>query len=358
MLKKRRKAGIAAVLLAAVLVLAGAALFWRLAREEPKAAQEPAADADIELSAWLADWQWQAGLEDAGEIGSGLQGLQLFAVYFNQDGRLYFTEALREALPDIHEIAGDATESIGLTIVNDRINPDGTSVQKDAELVSKLIATEESRTRHIAEIMETMSSYHLDRIEIDYEKVKDEDWERLCLFYDELYDELQSAGKSLRIVLEPGAPLDSVSLPEGPEYVMMAYNLYGTHSGPGPKADYAMIRKLADKMARLPGDPVMAFSTGGFDWAESGEITSVTEQAAEKLAGGQGESLIRDDQSGALSFKYRDDKGLTHTVWYGDGQTMAGWIQAAGDQGITKIAIWKLGGLGQGTLDYFRAIPL
>ncbi|WP_409344172.1 hypothetical protein [Paenibacillus sp. MBLB4367] len=65
-------------------------------------------------------------------------------------------------------------------------------------------------------------------VEIDYEKIRDSDWSKVGIFYEELYRRLQAMGKTLRIVLEPRAPIERLTLPEGPVYVMMAYNLYGS----------------------------------------------------------------------------------------------------------------------------------
>lgn len=352
---KRRSMIMAAV--AVTVVLVGALILWFIGRESPGSKNNLQLEQDIppELSAWLVDWQWEAGLADVERLGGeGLAGLQLFAAYFDEADRLYFNNTMTEALPNLREMLGDGTAEVGLTIVNDRINRDGTSVPKDPELVSRLIATEESRGEHIRQIVETASAYDLKRIEIDYEKIKEVDWERLCLFYKELFKELKEAGISLRIVLEPRTPLKSIKLPEGPEYVMMAYNLYGTHSGPGPKADLSMIRKLADKMTLLPGDPVMAFSVGGFDWAESGDVTALTEIAAVRLAEKHGAVLQRDSKSGSLFFKYTDEEGEPHTVWYADQETIAGWIETAKKQGIYNISLWRLGELGDATLEYLR----
>src|SRR5690606_32889434 len=116
-------------------------------------------------------------------------------------------------------------------------------------------------------IVALVEAYDLDGVEIDYERIGDGDWDNMTAFIAALYQELSARGLSLRVVLEPRAPIERLSLPRGPVYVMMAYNLYGSHSGPGPKADDAFIRQLAKRMDRLPGSQNrIAFATGGFDW--------------------------------------------------------------------------------------------
>ncbi|WP_338463115.1 glycosyl hydrolase family 18 protein [Brevibacillus borstelensis] len=305
----------------------------------------------VELSAWLADWQWGDGLDEFRQITEGLTSLQAFAVYFDDKDNLHLTEELREALPQIVEASKQSSlVYVDLTIVNDVILGDGTSVQKDPALVTRLMATEQSRKKHIDNILAAVTKYDVRGVEIDYENIRSEDWDHVLAFYRELYERLRPLEKSLRIVLEPRAPIDKLKLPEGPVYVMMAYNLFGNHSGPGPKADHAFIADLARRMDKLPGEPFIAFAAGGFDWAESGKVASVTAEQAAELSQLSQEAPRRDAGSGSLYFHYTDDNNVKHTVWYADHVTLAQWIDDARQAGYEKIALWKLGGLGQETL--------
>lgn len=243
---------------------------------------------------------------------------------------------------------------VDLTVVNDRFTEDGLAVQKDSMLITRLMATPESRRAHIDDIVDTVSTYNFEGVEIDYEKVKDEDWDNVCAFYEELYQRLQQGGKPLRIVLGPRMPIEKLTLPEGPTYIMMAYNLYGTHSGPGPKADYAFIAKMGKKMDQLPGEHVMAFATGGFDWPESGKITALTEQEAAQLSMQSVKSPKRDQGSGAVYFDYIDSENRKHTVRYADARTLAQWMESEKKAGYYKIALWRMGGFEQATLDFLN----
>lgn len=309
----------------------------------------------LELSAWIVDWQWRSGLDDLGSIAENLASLQLFAAYFDDSDDLYFTEGMKEALPEVLEgIQSNERSHIYLTVVNDIWGKDGTAVQKDTKLITRLVATEESRNKHINDLLDIVDKYNLGGLELDYEKIDDKDWNVVLNLYTDLYQRLDEKGKSLRVILEPRTPIERLSLPEGPEYVMMAYNLYGTHSGTGPKADDAFIRELAGRMNQVPGNNVIAFATGGFDWVEEGMTTSVTEKRAENLAQ---ESMVlpkRDAESGSLYFGYQDVTGAQHTVWYADDVTLSQWIHVSQEAGYNKVALWRLGDLGEGTLLYLN----
>jgi len=305
----------------------------------------------LELSTWVVDWQWKSSIEDLREISKGLTSFQVFAAYFDESDSLYYTEQMQEALPRIFETAKQSgLTEVDLTLVNDLIKKDGTEVQKDSDMITRLMSTDKSREKHIEEILAAVMKYDFHGVEIDYEKIKDSDWDHVCAFYRELYQRLHAMDKSLRIVLESRMPIEKLQLPEGPAYVMMAYNLYGTHSGPGPKADLAFITKLAKRMDRLPGENIIALSAGGFDWAEQGKVTAVTEKRAAELSLQSVSSPKRDNASGSMYFDYIDDDHVRHTVWYADDVTISQWMSTLRQRGYYKIAIWRLGGLGQLTI--------
>lgn len=332
------------------IILFVTALFKGLADSSPQVQIKPT-DPKPELSTWVVDWQWKSGMDDLRSISSGLTRVQMFAAYFDEADHLYFTDTMNEALPALLDTMKETgLTDVDLTLVNDRLNQDGTEVQKDSELITRLMATDQSRSKHIDEIVDTLKKYDYRGVEIDYEKIKDSDWDNVIAFYTELYQRLDAMDKSLRIVLESRTPIEKIRLPEGPAYVMMAYNLFGTHSGPGPKADIAFITELAERMDRLPGDNIIAISAGGFDWNEKDKVTALTEKRATELSQKSVNPPKRDTASGSIYFDYMDDDLVKHTVWYADGLTLTQWMNTLRQLGYPKIAIWRLGELGEDTL--------
>jgi len=85
-------------------------------------------------------------------------------------------------------------------------------------------------------------------------------------FINKLYRRAQGCGLKLRVVLEPRALVSTTDFPPGSEYVIMLYNLYGLHSGPGPKANKDFIETTLERMNLLPADKTVAFATGGCMW--------------------------------------------------------------------------------------------
>lgn len=354
-LRRRRRAGKTAAWTLSAAGLAAAAVVFALAgcgnaagskRDTPAAPAKP-----LTLSAWVVDWQWEAGLKDFDEIAAGLDSVQAFAAYFNEDGGLHFTETDRLELPAVLGAAKRSGVGVQLTVVNDRYAADGSpALEKDPALITGLMATETSRGKHMGELLDAVGRDGFDGLELDYERVPNGAWSGYSRFIGDLYARLHAEGKTLRVVLEARAPIEKLDLPEGPDYVMMAYNLYGGFSGPGPKADDAFIARLAARMDALPGKQAIALSLGGFDWTADRQATSVTEaQAAALAGGGSAEKAVRDDASGSLHFRYTDGDGAAHTVWYADAETLKRWIGVARNAGADKVALWRLGGLSAET---------
>lgn len=339
-------------IVAAIIIIGSGASYYinRMDRMEGQQnAVLQSASQSTDLSAWIVEWEQESGENDYKALNTRLSEMQMFASYFDSSGHLWLKDAFRENLANKADLRQFENGTF-LTIVNDRINDDGSVVQKDADLVRQLTHSKVTRQEHIRNIVDVANQLGLDGVEIDYENINSGNWNGVVALYRELYQALLQHDRKLRIVLEPSAPLQNLELPEGPEYVVMAYNLYGYHSGPGPKADKKFIQQLIRKMEAIPGNKRLAIATGGFAWNGNGKVKAVTEKEAQELSLLSQDGVERDVASGSLYFNYINADGSETTVWYADGVTLRDWIRTARDAGCHRIAIWRLGGLSQYTL--------
>jgi hypothetical protein len=194
-------------------------------------------------------------------------------------------------------------------------------------------------------------------LEIDYEAIQSDValWQRFVIFIEQLYTRTQSEGYPLRVVLGWNSA-KYVTFPDGPQYSIMCYNLYGTHSGPGPKADRNFLQDVFTANDVLPGQPSLAFATGGFDWGDDGSVVSLTQSDAIALRekyGVSAEDISRDCDSAVLNFYYFDEEGSLHEVWYADGDTLAFWRSLALDAGYASFDLFRLGGNSSADLSKF-----
>ena len=291
-------------------------------------------------SVWLPYWEAESALEETKALGDRLETTVAFAAIFDSEDKplmLPETERLLESLSENRETG------VMLSIVNDVQTAPGKYDNKSADLLRRLFRDEEAISDHIAQLFQLVDRYQLSGLEIDYEAIKkDEDlWQRFAVFLERLYQQFSAQGLTLRVVLSWDAP-QYVELPGGPEYTVMCYNLYGGHSGPGPKADFAFLEETCRLYRPYVTSTHMAFATGGFDWG--GEKTeALTQLQAEQRLREHNVEPVRDSGSGALVGTYEDAAGQ-HTLWYADGETLALWKQTVRKYGFTQIDLFRMGG--------------
>lgn len=298
---------------------------------------------------WIVYWDNETAITESSSLASVMTSISVFAAYFKDDDSIIFPQSSQDTLQAVSDAYGTSVETY-LTFVNDIKYDNGDSSLKDVDLLRRLFSSQTRMDAHIGEIVALAKAKGVSGIEIDYENIKGDDalWQLFAQFLTALNNRVSSEGLKLRVVLETSA-LEKTAFPVGPQYTVMVYNLYGSHSDePGPKADNAFIAETAAKSVCLGPEVCFAFATGGFDWPASGDIAQLCETAAAELAKTTQSVPERDPGSGALHYTYHTD--TSHTVWYADGETLCDWMQAAKAAGIKNFALWRLGGNSDGSL--------
>lgn len=318
---------------------------------------------------WIADWDAQKGLDETAAVQAS--NIVLFAAYFNLESRPFLNDDMRRMLKNNPRKNLPPDGKLFLSVVNDVFYTPEKSLEKDPTLIKNLMSTEKSRAAHRDDLLKLLASGPFDGLEIDYERVGKEDWPTLLDFAADLSKQLTAQGKELRFLLEPKSKYMQIPLPKGPEYVIMGYNLFGGHSGPGPKANDAFLRKLARESSAIvnrTGKKMgLALATGGFAWPAAPDKTKVLgirESAAAAWARGSQATLIRDPDSHALHFiasdtapgspiPARSARDINYEIWYADGETLAHWIKTGRAAGFGNISLWRLGGNTRESLSAF-----
>jgi len=311
------------------------------------ATPDATSEQQIVYGAWVPYWDYADAINEVDELGDRLSDVVCFAAIFDAQDKPFLLPDMEEALLCLNILYSE-DHTIYLSVVNDIEIDDSVYENKSAELLWRLLGSDEAIDAHIEDLMTMLRESGAEGLEIDYEAIQsDVDlWQRFVLFVERLYAQTQSEGYPLRVVLSWDAA-KYATFPDGPQYSIMCYNLYGTHSGPGPKADRSFLQKVFSVNRALPGRPVLAFATGGFDWCDDGSVVSLTQSAAVTLQidnGISADSVFRDNDSAVLYFTYYDEAGLLHEVWYADDETLAFWRSLALDAGYTNFDLFRLGG--------------
>lgn len=291
-------------------------------------------------AAWCVYWDGNSAKAAASHI-TVYDEIILFGCIYAEDYTLYIPDALEQLYNEFPRRDGET--KLYLSFINDVMQEDGTAQQKSPEFLEQVLKDEALGDRLIDDMVSQTKKWGLDGIELDYENVqKGEDlWDDYLGFVSRLYDRTEQEGLFLRVVLGAYTPVDEYTFISGPQYVVMCYNLYGTHSGPGPKADENFLKEMTERYSEM--EAAFAVANGGFEWDEQGKaVRSLTAYNAETLAQENGARPMR-DESGALYYTYAAEDGL-HTVWYGDDETMRQWeewlVRYAGRD--TAVNLWRL----------------
>lgn len=306
-----------------------------------------AAEHPQQLSAWIVGWQLDEGLQEAEAVNT----IQLFAASFGPDDEILIDGDFAALLDNRHALF--ANHSVLMAVVNDRRDADDTVVLKDSTLISRLMATPESRIRHLRELSDLAQKNSMPGLVLDYENIAEADWPNYLEFVRAAYDEFKASGLLLRVILEPKPRYFLQQLPAGPEYTVMGYNLFGPHSGPGPKANPAFIAGLAQQCREAGVEARLALSLGGFAWNNDGSVSAVTEVEAAELAMRTKSPVRRDIESAYLVFSHGDKKKMSE-VWYADAVTVQHLLRAAKEHGFDSFDFWRLGGNTPATLASMR----
>lgn len=304
------------------------------------------AQAEGSMGAWLPYWNTALALDEARQLAPGLDRVMVFAAVFDADGTPMLTDAAASLLLDAQVTFAGSDTAVFLSVVNDwhRGRPEG----KSAALLKRLLQSDDAIDAHMDDLLNLLDRTEAEGLELDYEGFGGD--RALYAQYTELiarlHEVLAQDGIRLRVVLEWDAA-KYADLPEGPEYTVMCYNLFGTHSGPGPKADDAFLDRVAALYREQPGTVRMALACGGYLWQNGKNAKALTQQEAEALLRERGVTPRRDEASGALTAEYREGRN-TFTLWYADGETLARW--QARLSGFDGTDLFSLGGVPTGDL--------
>lgn len=292
-------------------------------------------------SGWLPYWDYSNAKMDWLTRENKPTEIISFAVVYEGEN-LHVVEQMDAMTKELVEM--DEEVEIFISFTNDVLQEDGSYLQKDKEFLENFLVTPESRGVYIDDILKLSLEYGVDGIEMDYENIKNDQelWGYYAIFVDELYEKCLEAGISLRVVLGYDSA-KYAEFPKGPKYIVMCYNLYGPHSGAGPKANKDFLSLTYEINEVLKPNVSMAFSNNGFSWDSEGNVVAINKREAIAMANLYEVSIHRDQDSSALYFEYVDNFGKSYEVWFADDVTLDNWMSWGREAGYTDYSLWRYG---------------
>lgn len=232
------------------------------------------------------------------------------------------------------------------------------------ELVQAVLSDVEVRNQHIEALLELAAGY--DGIDIDYESLAAGDRANYSTFLTDLGTNLRARGKLLTSSVyvkdaEPGPDpqnqaQDFAAIGAACDQVrLMAYDYHYEESDPGPAAPVDWVRGGVRFATSLIPKEKLALGVVllGYDWTEADDGTSGTTVSwteATTLAREKNSAILRDGDRTPY-FRYSDDQGRRHEVWFEDAESSALRLQVADEFGLGAVFFWRLGGEDPRTWD-------
>lgn len=288
--------------------------------------------ADRKLCVWTVYWDHDDAVRTISRNRDLIDSVSIFAAYYPDGKTLTLPKESEDCAEHMASVSSLQRIPRWLSVVNDTERE-----EKSVDLLRSLFADAEQTAASIVEMAE---KYDCSGVEIDFEKLRDDLalWDQFVEFEKKLLEFCGKENLPVRIVLEAATPVNQVQLPPGPEYVVMCYNLHGSGTEPGPKADAVFLKKMVQKFEPL-GNVSYALANGGYAFASSGRAEQVPPDALGSLLKEHGAKPERDEGSGALHFA-----DGSRTVWYADARTLAFWAETLdyAAQRTVPVSLWRL----------------
>jgi spore germination protein YaaH len=304
----------------------------------------------LQLDAWLVYFDGERGLAELREHGSLFDRVSLFAYELDPGGSPRPAPSMRQMVPRFLMLSRQKDFEPWVTVVNDVRYGVDSAIAKDPDLVHELIADSDRRSAHAEDLAERVAADGFAGLHLDYERVPEADSSEFQAFVGALASALEVRGLGLEVVLEPsrGPPPERSSA----NVTVMAYDLFGEHSGPGPRSTPEFVTELGPR-ARIDMDSAaaVALAVRGFSWDTAGNVTSLDWTRGHQLAG-EARTRNRDNSNRVPSAQLDDGT----QVFFEDAESLLGKWEAAWDVGFRRLAIWRLGGNDEKLYDLVRDI--
>jgi poly-beta-1,6 N-acetyl-D-glucosamine synthase len=226
----------------------------------------------------------------------------------------------------------------------------------DSKLVHEILNNPVKRTNIIKQIVDTLSFYKLQGINIDFEDLNEKSNEVLTAFQKELYEALHAKG--LLVSMDVQAMNDDYDFKRLSNYndhiILMAYDQYSDATPPGPISSQKWIEQQMDWLDDRVDASKIILGVAGYarDWVKSEQGNAVINKTYSQAiddAKLSGSNIIFDDDSYNLHYNFIQPASDTmpqtsHNVWLTDAATTFNVVRFSDDYQTAGTALWHLGG--------------
>lgn len=258
-----------------------------------------------------------------------------------QDSMLVRTALASGVAPDFHLSNLDE---------NDAFSP---------ELAHTLLTDEAIQGTLIGQILAAVTRENYKGVDVDFEFLLGEDSGAYAKFLDRLRRAVSPLGLPVIVALAPKTADDQPGrLYEGHDYeqiarvvdfaLLMTYD-WGHQSGP-PMAVAPLneVHRVVDYALEYfrPGQLLLGVPAYGYNWTlpfkDGNRASSLSNIQAVQLAWDRHQAIRFDQTAQAPWFRYVDEAGAEHEVWFEDARSVKAKAELALEHGLHGVSIWNL----------------
>lgn len=213
--------------------------------------------------------------------------------------------------------------------------------------LARQIESETARARLVNDLGRFVSDNHFNGVCVDFEEVPNGSQKNLLAFMKSLYSAFHSKGW---IVMQ-AAPFDDPAwnyraYAATSDYLMlMAYDEHWNESDPGSVAGQEWFEEMLERrMSELdPARTFVCIGGYGYDWSKGEETSELTFQEAVLEARDSEAKIGSDPATHNPYFRFQDEHGKVHSVWFLDAVTAFNEKQIAETYNVAGFALWRMG---------------
>jgi peptidoglycan-N-acetylglucosamine deacetylase len=301
-------------------------------------------------AAFYTPWTGKTSLPDLEKYGSNLN--VIFPEWF-------FIDTVTHRLQTRIDSAGLALmQQKKLRIMPMLTNFNSSIKDFDGRLLHDILNNDAKRKAFIAQVADTLTHYHLDGINVDFEELRETTNSPLTAFQKELYETLHASGMTITMdVAVDNNDYDYSKLSAYNDYiVLMAYDQFNPSTGAGPISAQKWIEGAVDRAAKKiePGKMILGIAGFGYDWItdEEGKTSAnaISYNDAINIAKIKNVKIDFDNDSYNLHFGYVDEQRedstietVKHEIWCTDAATTFNVMRFSDEYATAGTALWRLG---------------
>lgn len=328
-------------------LVVGQTLVIPITRQPSGAGQKPTVETNAYIDPRITRGRSAQAID---RVGEALTYVSIFSYAVNRDGSLTPGE-------DEPSLSAASKHRVAPLLVLTNLE----NGQFSTELATAILTQEIVQDRVLDEAIQVMQRKGYRGLDFDFEYLDDVNRERYVRLLTKAAQRLRPLGYTLSAALAPkySATQRSV-LYEGHDYeaigrvvdfmFLMTYE-WGWSGGP-PQAVSPinlMRRVLNYAVTVVPrGKIMMGIPLYGYDWTLPYEpkgkyAKAISPQRGIELASQYGESIKYDQTAQAPWFRYTDDQGRRHEVWFEDARSIQAKFDLVKDFGLRGFYYWVLG---------------